>query len=299
MDSDSTEHFDGGAQHRWVGFVDLLGYRNLVLCEKRSDAERIRLIKSIYSALIQPIDDLNSDEAMGDTVGGDRVERIHFSDCFYFFSKSAVAVANSMASFFSSAFLLYETVYQRDASSWIPFLRGGIAGGWTLTFRDPTVRTGQGALFGDWIEQARPTAIFRNPVGPSVAKAYMVSEEQHVSGMRLLTTGDFAERYQQEMASMKRDANGMIAQKLTPQPIDQTVIEKHRKILGEKLYEIPWPRCLEFGHWIENFANTRKRQFDPESMKHWDATYALLLRSARDNNDQLILRHLKAINQDL
>jgi len=285
MDTNNWDHADGEAETLWVGFVDLLGYKEIVL-GSRSDKEKMQIIHSIYSALIQPIEDLNFDEGVGDTVGGDAVRRIHFSDCFYFTSKSAVSLADSMSSFFSFAFMLYENTYATDPSQWIPFLRGGIAGGWTLMFRDPT------------IPQDRET-MFRNPVGPSVAKAYLVGEKQKVSGMRIMATKDFSERYEQELADMAATADSHVgfARHLCPVPIPEPVQPDYRQVLGDALWEIPWPRLLDnCGRWIENFAATRNRQFDAVSIKHWHATHALLRRCAQAGGENHLIQQLDAIH---
>lgn len=264
MDSSGLGELESEVEDYWIGFVDLLGYKAIVLGDEQDRVKQQRL-HSIYSALIQAIEDIKYDQDSGDTYGGDKVEYIHFSDCFYFSSRSAFSLGYVMSSLFNSCFALYDHTYQSSANEWIPFLRGGIERGWTMMFRDPTVVTDPGREF-------------RNPVGPGIAKAYMVGEKQGVEGMRIVATQVFVDAYHREIEGLD-GVHRHVATKLQPLELGLAK-EVDRVHLGDVLYEVPWPRLTDLAvSSIMNFNLARDRQFNEASMKHWLATRDLVRQS--------------------
>jgi hypothetical protein len=119
---------------RYVGFVDLLGYKAIALEGDLTPAQRCNYLLSVFEALAQAAHDAAIDLAFPYPL-----RRVQFSDAFYFSSLSAVAVVVTMARFFETAYTMYEgTIDQLEGGAfrdWQPFLRGAIAYNWITRIR--------------------------------------------------------------------------------------------------------------------------------------------------------------------
>lgn len=161
----------------YVGFADMLGYRSLVFDETTSNSDKLGYLCSVYAAMGHAVQ-----QVMTELRVPDLVKVIQFSDCFYFKSDCPVSIIVAMAEFFSQTSAIYSQVYEAT-NEWQPFLRGAIARDWIMEGLDITLPTTQGA--------------FRNPMGPAVAKAYVLAEESGIQGMRLALFSEVAQDFEE------------------------------------------------------------------------------------------------------
>lgn len=157
---------------RFVAFVDMLGYKAVAFFHSTTCAEKFNTLHGIYEDLAQAAQDCVGDMAPGP------VRCVQFSDAFFFSSRSAVSLATTAAQFFANVFSLHDAA-GIESGEWLPFLRG-ITYDWMFEGFDPTVST------------ASPWASFRNPIGPAVAKAYLVGKATVIEGMRLAASAEAA-----------------------------------------------------------------------------------------------------------
>jgi hypothetical protein len=162
--------------HRFVAFVDMLGCKAALLSDSTTGAETFNTLSSVYENLAQAARD-----CVGDLTPDlpAPVRWVQFSDAFFFSSRSVVSLATTAAQFSANVFSLHDAA-GIEGGEWLPFLRGGITYDWMFEGFDPTA-----GHAGD------PDA-FRNPIGPAVAKAYLVGETTGVEGMRLVASAEAA-----------------------------------------------------------------------------------------------------------
>lgn len=166
--------------NRFVGFIDVLGYRNIVL-DGIPDSRKFDRLYSIFENLGVAVDVALRDNRHVGTAGA--VEAVHFSDSYYFSAKDLPRLLSFLESIFATTYGFQSSSYDREQDNWIPFIRSGIVEGWTVSFRDPT------------LNKLPQPDMFRNPVGPAVAKSYILTEEQgKLPGMRCFLARDLLSR---------------------------------------------------------------------------------------------------------
>ena len=102
-----------------------------------------------------------------------RVRGISFSDSLYLSAKNLPSLLRFLESVFAQTYLFQQNTYCTDGDNWIPFIRAGVVQGWVVNFRDFSM-----CPLADRSE-------FRNPVGPAVAHAYLLTEIRgKLPGMR-------------------------------------------------------------------------------------------------------------------
>lgn len=244
---------------RFVGFADVLGYKTIVLDQQYSEAQRHHYLHSVFTALAKGAQDV-----VNDLASVAQVKAVQFSDCFYFSSPSAVAIVCAMSNFFASVFTIYDhTIETHD--DWLPFLRGGIVFDWMFEGFDITLPSLQ-----------NPQNAFRNPIGPAVAKAYLLSEETGIEGMRLVATKDVRDRFEAELPAVPLD--GLLS--VWGGPLHPVFLKNHADC-GE-IFEVPWFESrLQTDNTVGAFDVLRsaERQFNDRSMKHYRGTWDGILRT--------------------
>ncbi len=169
---------------RFVAFMDVLGYRNIV-SDDIPDIRKAHRLHSIFEnvggAVLKTLRDDEHDAAVG------AVEAVHFSDSYYFSSKDLPRLLSFVERVFANTYLYQSPSYHKDQDNWIPFVRSGIVEGWAVSFRDPT------------LNKVPQPEVFRNPVGPAVAEAHLLTEKlltekQGISGMRCFLKRDLLSR---------------------------------------------------------------------------------------------------------
>ena len=251
---------------RFVGFVDVLGYKAIVRGEPFTDAQRFHYLHSVFSALAVSAHDIAHDFSREIAV-----RAVQFSDCFYFSSDSAVTLVTAVAHFFANVLTFYDHTFTAPQAAedttfpeWLPFLRGGIVEGWMFEGHDITLPRLQD-----------PADSFRNPIGPAVANAYLLSEATDLEGMRLATSRSVRDRFLEDLSSVR--PGSQLAQ-LAP-PLVPLFLKPHDT--GE-IYEVPW---FEARLLTDNTAGTfdtlvaAERQFAPAVMKHYRGTWDAVLRT--------------------
>jgi hypothetical protein len=192
---------------RFVGFVDVLGYKAIVRDAPFTDAQRFHYLHSVFSALASSAHDIAHDFK-----GAIAVRAVQFSDSFYFSSNSVVTLVAALANFFANVFTIYDHTFtapqqpEQQFPEWLPFLRGGIVSGWMFEGYDITLPT-----------LADAAGTFRNPIGPAVANAYLLSEETDIEGMRLATTKVVRDRFAEELPAIAPNSQlGLLSRPLLP-----------------------------------------------------------------------------------
>jgi hypothetical protein len=245
---------------RFVAFVDMLGYKAVVLSDSTTGAEKFNALHSIYENLAQAARD-----CVGDLTPAlpAPVRWVQFSDAFFFSSRSAVSLATTAAQFFANVFSLHGAA-GIEGGEWLPFLRGGIAYDWMFEGFDPTAGHAGG-----------PDA-FRNPIGPAVAKAYLVGETTGVEGMRLVASAEAAGLLSAELDALP-PGHPIAARAARLRPYH---LARH-PACGE-LFEVPWFELHLLGDDTgAAFAvlEAAGRQFSFGSIKHLRGTADGLLRT--------------------
>jgi hypothetical protein len=253
---------------RFVGFVDVLGYKDIVLNKKYNDSQRYHYLHSVFMALAQSAIDVIKDLNKTATI-----QSVQFSDSFYFSSTSAVEIVSTISEFFANVFTIFDHTIESD-DEWLPFLRGGIVYDWMFEGLDSTLPPLQ-----------NPTQAFRNPIGPAVAKAYILSEESGIEGMRLVTTKEVRDRFEAELPTIDQGSVlGNWCSQLHP------VFLKMHTDYG-KIFEIPWFESrLRTNNMVGTFDVLRsaERQFNDLSMKHYRGTWDTILSTPGiQNSEQL------------
>ncbi len=280
---------------RYIAFLDILGYRNLVCSNETTAIQKLSRLYSIFEALGNAVE-----IAMGD-IG--EVEGISFSDSYYFASKNLVVILELLQQVFADAYT-YQTTYRDDRDCWIPFFRAGIVKGWAVSFRDTTIRK-----LGDQVA-------FRNPVGPAVADAYELTEERGgLPGLRCFLEESLLDKLSPTWVETPPhfvvEANGSKLYLLR-------VPKGHAKKPGAPLVEMAWPLRVIQGDNC-TFLNPLlacRRQFGEEktirrsctaaakqlcfrkrdlgAMKHYTATVALFRKCVDISGDRNARRVLEA-----
>lgn len=252
---------------RFVGFVDVLGYKAIVRDAPFTDPHRFHYLHSIFSALAVAAHDIAHDFSSEIAV-----RAVQFSDCFYFSSDSAVTLVSAIAQFFANVFTIYDHTFTAPMrpeetlfAEWLPFLRGGIVHGWMFEGYDITLPE---------LQYTRDS--FRNPIGPAVANAYVLSEATDLEGMRIATTREVRDRFAEELPRIPRHSHlGILNAPLTP------IFLKNHPDFGE-IHEIPWFESrLMADNTVGTFDTliTAERQFVPAVMRHFRGTWDAILRS--------------------
>ncbi|SHM51264.1 hypothetical protein SAMN05444266_108329 [Chitinophaga jiangningensis] len=152
---------------KYCAFIDVLGYKAIVMDTSTTDEQKVKILHSIYSNLaVQFVNVVNLVNETTDT----KIYLRSFSDCFYLDCASIGPLLNAISSIFSSAFGYTSKFTEEEEKT--PLLRCGIVKDWIVKFKDI------GA-----IAMGRDTD---NPVGKAVARAYETSELSRLSGMRII-----------------------------------------------------------------------------------------------------------------
>lgn len=254
-------------QPRFVAFVDVLGYKAIVRGAAFNDTQRFHYLHSVFSSLAVAAHDIAHDFSQEIAV-----RAVQFSDSFYFSSESAITLVTAIAHYFANVLTFYDHAFSTPRPEgattfpeWLPFLRGGIVHGWMFEGHDITLPQLQ-----------NPADSFRNPIGPAVASAYLLSEKTDLEGMRLATTRAVRDRFLEELPSIR--SGSQIAQ-LAP-PLLPLFLKTHADF-GE-IFEVPWFEArLLTDNTIGTFDTlvTAQRQFAPAVMKHFRGTWDAVLRT--------------------
>ena len=252
---------------RFCGFVDVLGYKSIVRDAPFPEAQRYRYLHSIFSSLAVSAYDIAHDFS-----GAIAVRAVQFSDSFYFSSESAVTLVAAISNFFANVFTFYDHTFNEPVPTggfpeWLPFMRGGIVHGWMFEGHDITLP-----------RLHDPDRSFRNPIGPAVANAYLLSEATGLEGMRLVTTQVVRDRFVEELPNLPpypQSQLGLVAARLAP-----IFLKRHKDF--DDIYEVPW---IESRLMSDNTLGTfdtliaAERQFVPAVMKHYRGTWDAILRT--------------------
>jgi len=246
---------------RYVGFADLLGYKALTTGPKYSPEQRFNLLHSAYVSLAIALN-----EVMEDPTLTPDVRLVQMSDSIFFTSRSAVKIVTAMATLFSTVFGVPAPLYDHEEpSEWWPFLRGAIVRDWIFEARDYTVPNND-----------QPRDAFRIPIGPAVARAYLLSESEdtRIEGMRLVCTNVVNNDFRRECDGLDGQTEfARRARHLAP------IYLKSEPTCGP-IHEVPWLELqLQDGLARSMFQSLDliESQFDG-AMKHYRGTWDMILR---------------------
>ncbi len=275
-------------QPRFVGFVDVLGYKAIVLGEQFTEAARFHYLHSAFEALAAA-----AHQVIADLGGPPRLRAIQFSDSFYFSSSSAVTLVTAVSQFFATVLTYYDHVFEEvvpaDAQhafhEWTPFLRAGIVHDWFFDGHDITLPGLQ-----------NPADAFRNPIGPAVAKAYLLGEQTRMEGMRIGVTTAVRDQFEQELPTVGPASYlGIMAAPLHP------IFLTNHPTFGA-IFEVPWFESkLQTNNLVGTFdvLLSAERQFDPAAMKHYRGTWDAVLRTPGVQANEVLRAHAAGIRHDV
>lgn len=261
---------------RYVAFIDVLGYGSIVSSMLPEPSKFARL-HSLFEALGVAVETSLADCNRGRSAAApEYIHGVAFSDSFYFAARNLPALLRFLELAFATAYGFQQHTYEQDADSWVPFIRAGIAHGWVVSFRDVTMKP-----LPDFGE-------FRNPVGPAVAGAYLLTEcTGRLPGMRC-----FFERSLLEGVDVKPVAIPKHYWIETPygtiQLLDVPPADSKAKEL--ELIEVAWPCGLIRGDNCSFYKPLEavRRQFEGgNAVKHYNATIELFERSVAICEDKV------------
>lgn len=159
---------------KYCAFIDVLGYKNLVMDNSMDISSKIGGLHSLYSNLATQfwlvINEVNANYT-------DKIFVRSFSDCFYLDCSAIEPLLVAVQSIFTYTFGFYS--HFSTAEEKTPLLRCGIVKDWLIKFKDiGALATGKDEL---------------NVVGKAVARAYETSELSNLSGMRILLAPEVME----------------------------------------------------------------------------------------------------------
>ena len=275
-------------QPRFVGFVDVLGYKAIVLEEQFSEAERFHYLHSAFEALAAA-----AHQVISDLGGPPHLRAIQFSDSFYFSSPSAVTLVTAISQFFATVLTYYDRVFEKavreDAQhafpEWTPFLRAGIVYDWLFEGHDITLPV-----------LHNPADAFRNPIGPAVAKAYLLGEKTSMEGMRIGITAAVRDHFEQELPTIDPLSSlGFMAAPL------HAIFLKNHATFGD-IFEVPWFESkLQTNNLVGTFdvLVSAERQFNASAMKHYRGTWDAVLRTPGVQGNDVLRSHAARIRHNV
>ncbi|HOX44524.1 MAG TPA: hypothetical protein PK668_13060 [Myxococcota bacterium] len=247
----------------YVAFADVLGYRSILLGSGiEKDYSRLKYLLDLWESLGQAISAANG------RIPG--VESVFFSDSFFLKSDDLGYLINFLVEVMVENYCYYEITDDR----WMPWIRCGIAFDWMVEFKDLSVA----GLLKD------EKFAYRNPAGPAVANAYILSEKLGFKGMRILLPQQL---YAEAWMSAKRSTTGnafidkanlLLGKKSWPESCDNH---------GELVYDIPWWWCIDDGLPPDRIIKRHEWQVGiagkPEEARlHYDKTVELLQLASED-----------------
>jgi hypothetical protein len=257
---------------RYVAFIDVLGYKR-ISCSSLPDERKFKILYSLFEtfgeAVLTTRDNLNRD--LG-TSNPNYVHVVEFSDSLYLSAQELPALLLFLESIFATTYLFQQITYEEHSDNWVPFIRSGIVHGWVVNFRDTSMN------------QSHGTELFRNPVGPAVADAYVLTEcTGRLSGMRC-----FMERKLLEGIATWQGTHYQIETALGPVPLRLLRVSRGESKLD--LVELAWPCHViasdNFSFW--KLLQAVRRQFEgDDAMKHYHGTVELFERTVEIAKDSI------------
>lgn len=253
---------------RYVAFIDVLGYRSIV-SSTLPEASKFARLHSLFEALGVAVETSSADCNRNlSPAAPEYIHGVGFSDSFYFAVQDLPALLRFLESLFAVTYGFQQHTYDKETGSWVPFIRAGVAYGWVVNFRDVTMTP-----LPDF-------AIFRNPIGPAVAEAYVLTERTgRLPGMRC-----FMSRSLLEGAEAKQVANPKHYQIETPlrklRLLDVPPGDSAIKNLD--LLEVAWPcRVIDSDNcsFHEPLSAVRYQFGGEDAFKHYNGTVELFERS--------------------
>lgn len=245
---------------RTFAFVDVLGYGSVVSGTLFTDVERIRHIVALWESLHTSVVTAKQLYPYVDTV--------LFSDSLYIAHVDPLVVAGFVGSLYADV----ATYYSGSPSEWMPWLRAGIAMGWAIDVRDPTVP----------FSAPDPTACYRNPVGPGPTRAYYLAEKTGLKGARILVDEQTCINVDGSIRGVTSTNSGLEVQHAATILRDRWPQAGAVSIDGAPcpLYDLPWWRFLTGAHHealrIYQSHAWQIASNDPGAIAHRDATAQML-----------------------
>lgn len=276
---------------KYCVFIDVLGYKSMVLDDNKPQHQKINILKSIYKNLAPSFQSCIANLSRGLR---NEIFIKSFSDSFYLESTNLHPLIYACWRIYNNVFDFYKT-YSID-EKYTPLIRGGMVKDWTSMYIDIS-SLAKGASLD-----------YTNPVGKGVARAYLTSEESFLSGMRLIIAPEIISELDltkherpfeyYELTIDNPDA-GEIKTTLYVLPITQN--EKNK---ATNLYELLWPdmNSCTFDY-IETLKKIR-HTFPKQHLRHFTKTAevlykALELTDCTDDKIQHFSQTLKDyINED-
>ncbi|MBN2776527.1 MAG: hypothetical protein JXR36_02725 [Bacteroidales bacterium] len=251
---------------KYCAFIDVLGYKSIVLDSNRSFAQKANILNSIYSSLATQFLTYVTENNQGKKHSNEEVFMKSFSDCFYLESYSIGNLLKVIKQIFSNTFTFYSGFSEKE--EYTPFIRCGIVKDWSIRFNDIS-----SMINGDKNNNL-------NPIGAGISRAYLTSETTNISGMRIIISDEVIS----DLKIIKENAgfdylydiqlNKELNQEIIFFPI--SINEKGETI---NLYELSWVdfQSCTFSE-IEQLKSF-KANFKGNSIRHWNKTIELFYKA--------------------
>lgn len=259
--------FDPTTEVDYACFVDVLGYGPMLLqpaVPPMTERERLdvflQIWENLYGAIIAVREELDRPKDANEELGVNC-----FSDSFY------ISCGNPQRAVFAAALLYYKVYlyyqHQTQNDKWLPWLRGAGGSGWLVDMRDPALN-----------DKAKdPQFEFRNPVGPALARAYLLAEKSGMKGFRLFVDEHLRNQVHTPKWEVSSDADlerikNLLCDRAWP---------KAGTVAGKDVFDVPWWRLNDSGMNIADILERHKWQAsrfgDPaQGMAQFDATFPLI-----------------------
>lgn len=285
-------------------FIDVLGYKNIVISVDYDNETKLKILNDIYKAL----QDIISEYVIKRLRNKGKIEPDFFiksfSDSIFIQSDNPYIVLYSMYTIFSN---IYGYYIESPEKRYTPiYLRGGIVKDWTYKLMDVA------PLSKFDSEEIKDKDEYQNLIGLGVARAYHTSEKSNLSGMRIIISPETFKDI--ELVAYNNvsfecyyiEGENFLYEEFLPKDnkinrIFVLPIRKNEKGEDVNLYEICWPvykYLNETRYGIDTYVEEllkSEQNFNENSKRHFYATAILLKKSY----EITITQNQNAINNDI
>lgn len=253
------------ASLKYCAFLDVLGYKELVINPIISKDIRVQKLFNIYENLLSTFltnfSDLKADVK-------DKIQTRSFSDCFYFESELLNCLLHIFRRTYDNIFHYYDT-YPSD-EKYTPIIRGGVVRDWTVWIKD----------ISSVISGSENT----NPIGLGVMRAYLTSEKSYLSGMRLIISPEvFSDLTTDTVSNLPFECYKVESESpfngSSTIPLYLTPIRKNENDEVVNLYELLWPDLSSCTFEQIKTLEKIKQNFPKQHMRHFKKTAEVIYKA--------------------
>ncbi|PIX36133.1 MAG: hypothetical protein COZ59_02765 [Bacteroidetes bacterium CG_4_8_14_3_um_filter_31_14] len=273
-------------ENKYCSFIDVLGYKNIVLSKTLSNDEKVKFLEDIYSILFSAISGQLTQIRQNQTES-DKLFIKSFSDCVYLQTNDPYVLLFSLHNIYNVAFCYHRNIPE----NYTPLLRSGTVRDWTVKIMDI------GSLATHNIDEMYGKDELANIVGLGITRAYLASEESKLSGMRIIVSKEVMDQLKLiKYNNVAFDCfycecpnfftHKDLPKSLKPVKLFFLPIEENEEGKKVDLFELCWP-VFDYV-WSNNNSDIHnsidsifmmQKDFDDKSLRHFKKTAELILKS--------------------